>query len=110
MPAQQRVWFDDMQRIFPPTYLMSQEHQYPTIVRRLLYTSLFLTVEHDHLLPQKSILRDQVLSAAEEIAHYPLDGAIRRGLSPGFYSPFDRFKTTHQPLFTFVPEVSQMHP
>jgi hypothetical protein len=109
MPAQHRVRFDDMQSIFPPTYMMGQEHQHPPIVRRELRTSWLLTVEHDHLLPKKRVLRDQVLSAAEEIAHYPLDGSIRSGLAPGYYSPFDRLKPTCQPLLPFIPEVSQMH-
>jgi hypothetical protein len=89
--------------------MMSQKHQYPMIVRRELHSSLLLTIEHDHLLPQKRVLRDQVLSAAEEIAHYPLDGSIRSGLAPGYYPPFDRLKPTREPLFAFVPEMSQMH-
>jgi hypothetical protein len=70
---------------------------------------LLLTVENNHLLSQKSVLRDQVLSAAEEIAHYPLDGSIRSGLGPGYCSPFDRLKPTYEPLFAYAPEVSQMH-
>ncbi len=78
------VRFDDMQRIFPPTYMMGQEHQGTTIARSQLRTSLLLTVEDNHLLAQKSILRDQVFSAAEEIAHHPLDGSIRSRLSQVF--------------------------
>ena len=46
------------------------------------------------LLALKSILCDQVFSAAKEIAYYPRDGAIRNRLGPGFYSFVDRLKTT----------------
>ena len=82
-----------------PSYLLSN-----------LKTVYYLPAEHirdDHLLPQKGILRNQVFSAAKEIGHHPLDRSIKRGLSPGFHLHFDRLKTTHQPLFAFVPEVFQ---
>ena len=71
--------------------------------------SLLLTVEDNYLLSQKSVLRDQVFSAAEGVAHHALDGSIQSWLSPGSYPLVDRLKTTHQPLFAFVPEVFQTH-
>jgi len=78
-------------------------------MRSEFHTSALLAVEDDHLLSQKSILRDQVLSAAKEIGHHSFHWSIGSGLSPRFHPRLDRFETAHQPLSAFIPEVFETH-
>src|SRR3954454_1537911 len=94
MPAQDRLWLDDKQRILPGLEVAGQQDE-ERAIRACEARPLDRAVEHDQLLTKQQVFCDQLWFAASEVG----DGAENRVMREGLGQARDGRADTSQPSF-----------